>query len=255
MQKQYSIKASASSKANNSADKPYEDSYLLDEDNHIYIVADGVTRDRIEGKYPNPSPAKQVSELFVKEVHKQLLQNMDNRDISQRLRQASISANQLINIKNRSYTDFAPGTVAIVALIENNQFHYLHIGDCSLYRLGDDIQCLTIPQTKLIDEHRDAFTTSQVRNEIANNANHPYGYGVLNGDEDAQKFMEYHQFELTLNDKILIASDGLDALLKESPFSYKNQSPDDLIEAAEKVELQNPQLRSDDKTAIMIKVF
>ncbi len=53
---------------------------------------------------------------------------------------------------------------------------------------------------------------------------------------------------------ILIASDGLDALLSSPDFHYEGQSASALIEEAEQFEQQNPHLRSDDKTAILIEI-
>ena len=49
-------------------DKPNEDLALFEKKYNIGIVLDGVTRDRIEGVYPNPSPARVASELFANTI-------------------------------------------------------------------------------------------------------------------------------------------------------------------------------------------
>lgn len=63
--------------------KPNEDFYLCDDDRGIYLLVDGVSRDKINGIYPNPSPSFDVSKLFVKSVYKFLLENIkENVNIS-----------------------------------------------------------------------------------------------------------------------------------------------------------------------------
>ena len=249
----FAIQTSADSVANSSADKPNEDSYLVDEANNIYIVADGVTRDRINRHYPNPSPAKEVSQLFVNVVHQHMRQNNHHEPI-ECLKQSIASANATIADHNRSYTEFAPSTVAIVAMIVDEYFYYAHIGDCSVYLLNSSAKQLTTPQTKLIEEHANDFSKAQIRDEISNNLQHPYAYGIINGKQNALKFVEYHQFKLKAGMRILIASDGLDILLHRSQFQYSGQSASTLIGEAEQIEQQNQQIRSDDKTAILIQI-
>ena len=45
-------------------DKPNEDYFLVDRNNGIFIILDGVTRDKIDGIYPDPSPACEVSKIY-----------------------------------------------------------------------------------------------------------------------------------------------------------------------------------------------
>lgn len=57
--------------------KPNEDYYFCDDNRGIYLLVDGVSRDKINGRYPNPSPAFDVSKLFVKSIYKFLLENIN----------------------------------------------------------------------------------------------------------------------------------------------------------------------------------
>lgn len=251
------LQVSGATKANNFVDKPNEDAYILDEQHQIYIVADGVTRDRLDGKYPNPSPAQYISQLFVKEAYQYLLEHHQQDNIPDLLKQAITHANNTIFEQNKDYTESVPSTVAIVAMVQDNQLYYAYIGDSSVYSLilGEKVKRITSPQTKLVHEHHDELTSAQIRDEIANNPSHPYAYGVLNGDERALLFVEYHQLELISGLLIMIASDGFDDWLEWSDFIYNNQSVDELIAEAEAFGVQNPHLRSDDKTAIYLKVL
>lgn len=249
------LQVSGATKANNFVDKPNEDVYVMDEGNHIYIVADGVTRDRLDGKYPNPSPAQYISQLFVRETYQYLHDNLLHDNLYELLEQAITYSNNIIQSENKDYTEFAPSTVAIVAIVRSNLLYYAHLGDCSIWLLGEKFKRITNPQTEIIHEHAQEFTLAQIRDEIANNPNHPYAYGVLNGDEQALLFVEYHQLELVSGMNILIASDGFDDFFDSSECVYENQSVDDFIAEAESFGTQNPHLRSDDKTAICLKVL
>lgn len=55
--------------------KSNEDYALADDNNGIYIIVDGVSRDRLKGVYPEPSPSRHVSELFVRQAYECLKQN------------------------------------------------------------------------------------------------------------------------------------------------------------------------------------
>ena len=249
------LQVSGATKANNFIGKPNEDAYILDELHHIYIVADGVTRDRLDGKYPNPSPAKQTSELFVRETHQYLRDNHQRDDVYDLLKNAITKANTLIHEANKDYTEFPPSTVAIVAMIRGNKLYFAYIGDSSVYLLNNPLERLTNPQTTLIHAHVHELTLAQIRDEVANNPDHPYAYGVVNGDENALLFVEYHQLDLASGMKVLIASDGFDDYFESSEFVYNNQSVDELITEAEAFGEENPHLRSDDKTAILLRVL
>lgn len=249
------LSVDAHSRANNTADKPNEDAYFVDTQHHIYIVADGVTRDRINGMYPNPSPACVISQLFVKTAHEALIKTSQLPDIRTGLTQAAVYANDIIKQKNIDYTEFLPGTTGIVTVVRDDILHYVHIGDSSVYVVDDGkLNRLTTVQTALVHEHYAEFTKQQVRNDIANNINHPYGYGVLNGHDGAVDFLEYGQINLTSSQVILIASDGLDVLFEQEDFRYRGQSVEQLIEAMVAIEDNDNSIRSDDKTIIRIQV-
>lgn len=252
----FKLTIDAHSKANNSADKPNEDAYLVDTQHHIYIVADGVTRDRINGAYPNPSPARAISQLFVKTAHEEFIKTSHLPDIKTGLTQAVIHANIMIKQKNIDYTEFAPGTTGIVTIVRDDIVHYVHIGDSSVYVVKDGVlNRLTTIQTALVHEHYAEFTKQQVRNDIANNINHPYGYGVLNGHDGAVDFLEYGQIKLTSDSTVLIASDGLDVLFEQPDFRYTGQSAEELIVQAVDLEDSDETIRSDDKTVIIIRAI
>jgi serine/threonine protein phosphatase PrpC len=233
--------------------KPNEDACMVDDLRQIYMLVDGVSRDRQNGIYPNPSPARQVSELFIKAVYRSLL-NDSWSDPRSCLEAAASAGNAAIASHNQgSGWDFLPGTVGILALVIDQTLHFAYVGDCSLRIIrSDEAQLLTTSQTRLIHQRKSEFTASAIRNEIANNPQHPYAYGVFNGDRRALHFLTYGQQALLPGDVVILASDGLDLLLNRPDWRYAGESANELLLRAEALEAQQPSYRSDDKTVIIL---
>lgn len=258
MKHELSITTDGATKANQLGySKPNEDYYLVDDRQRIYILLDGVSRDKNGGEYPNPSPSRLVSELFANTVYKCLKSWNKEGDVSSVLRQAAIEGNEAVKEYNRCCKwDFLPGTVGIVSVVVDMTFHYVYTGDCSIRLVrGDEVHLLTVAQTKLVHEHKDEFTADEIRNDIANNPTHPYGYGVFNGNRDTLHFLEYAHQAVLEGDVIVLASDGLDILLNQIGFhSTHIPSAQELIYQAEALEVENPNRRSDDKTVVILRI-
>lgn len=229
--------------------KPNEDFYLCDDNYGIYVIADGVSRDKHQGKYPNPSPAADVSKIFVNAVYRFYL---DNYSLSQSINkllfdmvQYGNEQIQLYNAKQTWDNDFFPGTVGIVGIMARRKFCYAYIGDCSAFLIHNSKKELTRCQTKEIAKHRCDFDSKTIRNFICNNKQHPFSYGVLNGDARAIDFLEYGDVILSPGDKILLCTDGF--------FDALNQvSASELYHMSFK-ELSKHSNSTDDKTLIIIE--
>lgn len=86
-------------------------------------------KDKIDGKYPNPSPATEVAEILKSNIHQEL--SVSSGDVSERIVAAMLKANAKVREYNREHIlDFAAGAVGIVGVIENQRFYYRYIGDC-----------------------------------------------------------------------------------------------------------------------------
>ncbi len=230
------------------ADKPNEDYYLCDDERQIYILVDGVSRDKIGGIYPNPSPSREVSEIFVNIVYDYLKLHSQHFLLQEAINKGNneiAKYNERIKWEN----DFLPGTVGIVAVIRDKTMYYCYIGDCyglKISRTGDKT-FFTECQTKLIAKYGKNFTAYEIRNKICNNKEHPYSYGVLNGDASAMDFVVSGMIEIDNDEKIILCSDGFDDLVKNysAPELYKMS----LEEMRDKSE------NRDDKTLITVRNF
>lgn len=230
-------------------DKPNEDCVLVDVDNGIFIILDGVTRDREDGHYPDPSPSFEVSKLFLKKAHESLISFPFNENES--IEKAFSEGNREIKKFNRSYSgSFLPGTVGIIAILRNNKLFYGYIGDCIGMVVNENCKKkFTTCQTKLIHQHSKEFTAYQIRHIICNNIYHPYSYGVLDGRESALDFVIIGKMNIDKYKKILLFTDGLEEIVKQ--MSIK-----ELI-SLEAVDILNSKLgnkSTDDKTVIVVEL-
>lgn len=212
---------SSSISVRNSKDKnkPNEDYFLCDDKEGIYLLVDGVSRDKINGIYPNPSPAYYVSKLFVESVYEFLVSNINkNKNIIDVINAAIRFGNDEIkeyNDKRKWDNNFLPGTVGIVAIIWNSQLFYGYIGDCyGLIVNRKSKRIFTACQTENIVKHKKEFSSVEIRNRICNNKSHPYSYGVLNGDIRAIDFVNCGSISLLDSDKIVMCSDGFSDVIK-----------------------------------------
>jgi len=242
----------ANTRKNTLKDKPNEDHFILGQG--TFIIADGVTRDRINGVYPNPSPASIVSKFFCDSI---IESNIKSKNFN--IVQAFIDANRVIKNFNGQInsSSFKPGTVGIVvSLNKDNTMSFASIGDCILIVIRDNsVIKLNNKQTAALrkaEANGQKFSATEIRNELCNNPNHPLGYGVLNGNIKAVNFIEHGNFDLKKSDIIVLMTDGLEILMEQDNFVDIIKRPiHDIFDLMEEIE-RKENIRSDDKTLIRI---
>lgn len=205
-------------------DKPNEDYYICDDKLKFYVIADGVSRDKIGGKYPNPSPAYEVSKIFCDNLYK-LIDNIqftnENCSFENELFEAIKLSNDCIYKSNKHYIYdyFLPGTVAVIVLIIKNELYYAYIGDCEGCLLqNNEINKFTVCQTESISRNVKNYSAKTVRTKICNNINHIDGYGVLNGEEEALDFVRLGKIKLDSKFRILLYSDGFSEIINQLSY-------------------------------------
>lgn len=229
--------------------KPNEDFSLCDDERGFYALVDGVSRDKIGGIYPNPSPSADVSKIFVDSIYEYYKNHdLEVHDINNLLLDMVRYGNEQIqhyNQKKKWENDFLPGTVGIVGIIKYNTLFYAYIGDCYGIIVNQQKELFTRCQTKEIAKHKGEFDSKTIRNYICNNKKHPFSYGVLNGDPSALDFLECGYRKLCEGEKILLSTDGFyDAISQIPAVKLCNMSLDQIKEYS---------TDSDDKTLIIIE--
>lgn len=232
-------------------DKPNEDCVFVNDDNDIFIVMDGVSRDKIDGRYPNPSPALEVSKLFIEEAYEYIrkFKNQET-DYLRIIKCAFEEGNKAIYEYNKLYVgDFLPGTVGIIAIIKSDILYYGYIGDCFGILVNEKAtKEFTMSQTQLIHEHIKEFTANYVRNNICNNIKHPYAYGVLDGRLGAMDFVITGKLSLDEYKGFLLLTDGAEEVVKQTPIK---QLFDTNVQELLDTEVHNSSM--DDKTVIFVR--
>lgn len=207
------IKIDSASIANTKGiNKPNEDYYLYNEDKGLVILLDGVSRDKENGVYPNPSPALEVSKILagycMNRAEEMLSEKMvlSSNDLKRILSDGNV---KILDYNKRLDHDFPAGTVGIFVYFHDHVMEYAYIGDCFGKYLHDQNETqFTEIQTKEVAAHKKELTTVQIRKEICNNYLHPYGYGVLDGNPGATDFIMTGSIRLLDRDTVFLYSDG-----------------------------------------------
>lgn len=235
-------------------DKPNEDYILINDNKHYFIILDGVSRDFEKGKYPNPSPSAEITQLLAESIY-QYLQKSLNKPIKNSIEELLYNAMKFGNETVKEYPQyknysFLPGAVGIVSLIVDNVFYYAYIGDCIGLKVSKkEVFVFTNKQTELVQKYRHLLDEYTIRNFICNNPSHPYSYGVLNGNEAADKFIQTGNLILNHGDKVVLATDGLEHyIMSNKDKIFELEIAKEFVENSDLKEKQE-----DDKSVILIK--
>ncbi len=235
-------------------DKPNEDLFWFDEAMGAALVLDGVTRDRENGVYPDPSPARTASERFAAAVRDALASSEEEKPAA-RLLWAVEAGNQAVARANAGLSpDFLPGTVGVLALIADGALHYAYVGDSNGVLLsGGRAHAFTEPQTRAVHDHRGQYTAHEIRAHICNNAAHPCGYGVWTGQSGAMDFLRTGAIPLGPGDRVLLCTDGLnDFLAAAGERALCAMDSGTILEKA--MAFRKPEGWMDDRTAVIVDV-
>ena len=235
-------------------DKPNEDFIICDSENNIFILLDGVSRDRKNGRYPSPSPAKEVAELLGTQIYLGINSALsDSVDILGTIKDSIIKSNRLVanyNIEHKF--SFFAGAVGIFSVLKDYKLYYCYIGDCSgrLIR-GSKIILFTEVQTDEINRHKNEYSSYEIRHVICNNPSHPYSYGVLNGNGHAEFFLKSGVLQVYPQDHIILSSDGLEPFL--SKLSAKKMQANCAEKLLQMAIVEN-NINQDDRSIIKITI-
>lgn len=233
-------------------DKPNEDAFFADDNKNIYAVFDGVSRDRKNQVYPNPSPAKKITLIISKYIYRKMMSVGELTDL--KLNKIIRKANRIACIYNvlhyTSVGKFKAGTVGVICYIKGNILNYVYIGDCSAYVVSKTgFLKITKKQTDNLLVNKGKYNKDEIRFNICNNIQHPCGYGVINGSSKAMDFLIFGKIELKEDDVIFLSSDGCDNVFHETNINDLNsKSAKELIEAFCMGKMQ------DDRTLVSVKL-
>ena len=97
------------------------------------------------------------------------------------------------------------------------------------------------------------MTKRYLYDNVTNNIQSPYGYGVILGDMRAMDFLHTASIRLEPGDRVIISSDGLDKfLLYTSAEQIRKLSPEEMILRSARYDEMPYAAYADDKSIIVI---
>lgn len=244
--------------------KPNEDFYINDEENKIFIVVDGVTRNHEEYVVGKGSAAEKVSRIFADDVYKNLLKKVSPDLADNEILNVMFECIKDGNLKIKEYNDsrtisewqFYPATVGIVATILNNKLYYAYVGDCLGFLFRNNTRVLFAEQqTKHLNFYKKQMTKKERYKDNCNNINSKLAFGLLNGEETAIDMLRMSYIELKAEDTIVLSSDGLENFFfLERPENIIGLKETEILKKSEIYDVNPYSQYADDKTFIMISV-
>jgi serine/threonine protein phosphatase PrpC len=239
--------------------KPNEDYLIVDNRNRIYIICDGVTRNLIDGRYPDPSPSYLAAKAFAESVYRNILLNLYSSNPIQNLTSAIICSNyriaQLNSEKIRARQKILPGTVGVAAYIIRDEMYCIYLGDCSVWRFRNNkVERITNPQSQ-IKQQSNSLASFTIREDLYNNPKNPFGYGVFTGEDESLYFLKTAIIDIQKGDVFMLTTDGMDLIFQsDNLIRFRDNDPTSLIDYAEKLELDS-RGTSDDKSIITLRII
>lgn len=234
--------------------KPNEDFHIIDQENGIYLIADGVTRPHEEYKSGRESVAAQCAKKLCQCVYDHLLHKTQS-DPGMALMDAMIAGNQSIShLRDSRHSKYEPCSTFIGAILKGNTLYFSNCCDTVGFLIRDLVKIqLTERQNHLAELL--SYAKDKVYKELHNNMNDPAGFGIFNGDERLKNFLAVSHITLYPGDRIILASDGLSQYLHATRASrLREASLQQIFDDSMEYDRPPFQKYADDKTCIIIDI-
>jgi protein phosphatase len=176
-----------------------EDRYVVDQENHVYLVADGMG-----GQDSGEQASGLAADIIPKVIHDRM---PENKDTGQVVRQAFSEANHAIVAAGRSQpAGRRMGTTAVMAVEKQEQVYIASLGDSRAYLIrGERVEQLTVDHSVA-----QALVSSGVLSpEEARNSPWQHVLHKFLGCAEMVEEAEVRPFTPEAGDRLLLATDGL----------------------------------------------
>ncbi|VVB75520.1 Uncharacterised protein [Candidatus Tiddalikarchaeum anstoanum] len=238
---------------------PVEDAfrYWRNKKNMIMCVADGITRDLVNGNvipdfnsidyykdmklyYPKPSPAKIAADVFCNAFVYYLDGKLDvNERILRDTFQHCNDEIKILNKKNLKNMDYLAndywGCEASGGVIQNNTLYWSYICDCGVcvYDKNGSLKFRTNNDMKNIKQYLESIKfdwklrecRKLVRSRFRNNPRNVINgrllsYGAFTGEQNVMRFLKTGKVELSYGDYVFFYSHGMEDIVYSSSFIH-----------------------------------
>ncbi len=171
-----------------------------------------------------------ASAIAVESMQQSIIEKKDRTDYENMLKESVIESNQKVYIESQKCEEFSNmGTTIVAAILSQDNIYLAHVGDSRayLYR-SKELTCLTHDHSlvqKMLDDG--AITEEEARN-------HPDRSTLTRalGTEDSLE-VELDRLQARENDLILLCTDGLTGMLRDSEISEILEKGETVREKAE----------------------
>ncbi len=247
---------SALTEKNNRTDfsKPNEDYYILDAENRIYLIADGVTRPHDEYISGDRSISADCARILCQCIHNHL-KCAAQADPSRLMINAMLAGNKEIReLQYNSVSKFVPCVAFVGAIIRDNRLFFSNCCDTVGFLIRDNIKIKFTEHYNRLAEILD-YSKEKIYDELHNNITNEAGFGIFNGGDELKSFINVSHIELKSGDRIILASDGLSQYLHSVCTSHLASITIEQLFAESKAYDRIPfQEYADDKTCIIIDI-
>lgn len=197
---------------------PQEDYLIANEDEAIFVVSDGVTLNyehiiKKNGKYPNPSPAGEVSRIFCEgfiKYAKELKGGIDGGEILEVFKKANKEVAKYNNVVGKSeisgnQTGYFSATGAFV-VIRGGRVYWGTICDSFVAHFDKDMNLKFFSSGKCSP------------------------YAVINGEEKMTEYLEKGVLTVSENDRVLVFTDGFENYVRDEKFTKLFRIWDETLE-------------------------
>jgi protein phosphatase len=176
-----------------------EDSYVVDQERNVFLVADGMG-----GQDLGERASSMAAEIIPRAVQTHLAAN---EDASQAVAHALADANEAIVSEGRSQpAGRRMGTTAVLAVQKADRIYVANLGDSRAYLIrGDRVELLTMDHSVAKALERSGTLTAE---EAKKSPFQHVLYKFL-GCAEMSEGAEVHPFKPEAGDRLLLASDGL----------------------------------------------
>ncbi len=193
-----------------------------------------------------------ASRLAVETIRNYFEKLNDSYNISEEINKSLEAANTSIILKANEDPDLNDmGSTVVLVLVKNGLAYYTSLGDSRIYKLRDGVLQQITKDNSLVQQMVDSKIITKDEAKV-----HPKKNVITKalGTNDELEPEIYEPFELQVNDKLILCSDGLTAHVDEEEiFQLSENNPPQ--EAAQKlVELANERGGTDNITVQIVAV-
>lgn len=246
--------------------KPNEDYQLRSVEQGFFVLADGVTRPHSE--YRDPALCNLAAECareLCQTIQNSLLHSHDQgEEPIQRMKDALVAGNRCVHkfqkgkwesrIPNPS-ASYPPCCALLLALFLGGTLYFYNCCDTVGYLVRGGVKMRLTDHYNWLAE-RKGYPKTEIYQEIHNNPAHPAGFGIVNGDERFEQFLQIGQVKIDSGDRVILSTDGLSEFLCATNGSkLREMTAEDMIQMSATYDQAPFRRYADDKSCVIIDIL